>query len=105
MIKLEQNSPQEHRLAKMAADLLSAMANSRRLQIMRLLLVEEIGVGPLADRLGMTQSAVSQHLSKLRQQDLVTTRRHRQVVYYSSTSDAAAAIFRTLDLIFPEVDS
>lgn len=43
----------------------------------------EILVGELAARVGLSKSALSQHLSKPRKYQLVSTRRHQQTIYYS----------------------
>lgn len=83
-----------------AADLLSAMANAKRLMILCALVKEEVAVGALANQVGLSQSALSQHLSKLRAQHLVTTRRDAQTIYYSCDSDAVINLLRTLDGIY-----
>nr|CAD30329.2 negative transacting factor [Rhizobium etli] len=66
-----------------AAALLSAMANPKRLLILCSLVKGEVAVGVLATQVGLSQSALSQHLSKLRAQKLVKTRRDAQTIYYS----------------------
>ena len=63
-----------------AAGLLSAMANPKRLQILCSLVKGEVAVGALASQVGLSQSALSQHLSKLRAQKLVNTRRDAQTI-------------------------
>jgi ArsR family transcriptional regulator, virulence genes transcriptional regulator len=83
-----------------AAKLLSTMGNARRLQIICILLNSEIAVGALADRIGLSQSALSQHLAKLRKLNLVTARRDAQHLYYSLNSDAAVKILETLERIY-----
>ena len=83
-----------------AAALLSAMANPKRLLILCNLVKGEMPVGVLAGRVGLSQSALSQHLSKLRAQKLVKTRRDAQTIYYSSTSPAVLKILDTLEDIF-----
>jgi DNA-binding transcriptional ArsR family regulator len=95
-------SPQKHSEAEVAAGFLSAMANPKRLLILTSLVREEMAVGALANQVGLSQSALSQHLSKLRAQNLVTTRRDAQTIYYSSSSDAVLRILETLKNIYPE---
>ena len=59
-----------------ATSLLTALANERRLLVLCHLIAEgELSVGAMAERLGLGQSALSQHLGKLRQHGLVSTRR------------------------------
>jgi DNA-binding transcriptional ArsR family regulator len=78
------------------AALLAAMANSTRLEILTILQEGEAPVGSLAQRTGTSQSAVSQHLSKLKDLRLVRSRRDGQAIYYSSTSEVASLILRAL---------
>ncbi|EJT04302.1 metalloregulator ArsR/SmtB family transcription factor [Rhizobium sp. CCGE 510] len=83
-----------------AAALLSAMANPKRLLILCSLVKGEVAVGVLATQVGLSQSALSQHLSKLRAQKLVKTRRDAQTIYYSSTSEPVIRILATLEDIY-----
>ncbi|MDM9621668.1 transcriptional regulator [Rhizobium sp. AC44/96] len=86
--------------ANVAAALLSAMANPKRLLILCNLVKGEIPVGALATEVGLSQSALSQHLSKLRAQKLVKTRRDAQTIYYSSSSEQVIKILETLQDIY-----
>ncbi|ASY63889.1 Transcriptional regulator, ArsR family [Sinorhizobium sojae CCBAU 05684] len=95
-------SPEKHEEAETAAGFLSAMANPKRLLILDSLVKEEMAVGALANKVGLSQSALSQHLSKLRAQNLVSTRRDAQTIYYSSSSDAVMKILGALDEIYGE---
>jgi DNA-binding transcriptional ArsR family regulator len=83
-----------------AAALLSAMANPKRLLILCSLVKGEVAVGVLATQVRLSQSALSQHLSKLRAQKLVKTRRDAQTIYYSSTSEQVMKILATLEDIY-----
>jgi Predicted transcriptional regulators len=83
-----------------AASLLSAMANPKRLMILCSLVKGEVPVGVLAQQVGLSQSALSQHLSKLRAQKLVKTRRDAQTIYYSSNSESVIKILDTLEDIY-----
>jgi ArsR family transcriptional regulator, virulence genes transcriptional regulator len=83
-----------------AAALLSALANPKRLLILCNLVQGEIAVGVLANKVGLSQSALSQHLSKLRALKLVDTRRDAQTIYYSSASPEVKTILMTLENIF-----
>ncbi|EJC80562.1 putative transcriptional regulator [Rhizobium leguminosarum bv. trifolii WSM2297] len=87
-----------------AAALLSAMANPKRLLILCSLVKGEMAVGVLATQVGLSQSALSQHLSKLRAQKLVKTRRDAQTIYYSSTSEPVMKILATLEDIYLVAD-
>lgn len=83
-----------------ASGLLIAMGNPKRLAILGLLIQGEMAVGKLADAVGLSQSALSQHLAKLRLAGLVTTRRDAQSIYYSSQSAEVARVVKILDEIY-----
>lgn len=83
-----------------AATLLSLLGNEKRLIIVSHLLEGEMSVGAIAEKVDLSQSALSQHLAKLRSIDLVETRRDRQMIYYSCNSDAVRQLLGTLDGIF-----
>jgi DNA-binding transcriptional ArsR family regulator len=83
-----------------AAALLALLANSKRLTIVEHLLDNEMSVGAIAEKVDLTQSALSQHLAKLRAMDLVETRRDRQMIYYSCKSDSVRRLLETLEEIF-----
>ena len=85
-----------------AATLLSAMANPKRLEILCVLIEKEMPVGALATRVGLSQSALSQHLSKLRAQNLVETRREAQTIFYSTKAEPVRKLLQTLDDIYSD---
>lgn len=65
------------------AELFNLASNSTRLKILFLLdRLRELCVCDLAEMLGVSVSAVSQHLAKLRAYGLTTTRRDAQTIYY-----------------------
>lgn len=78
------------------------MGNSKRLAIIAYLLEEELSVGAIASRVNLSQSALSQHLARLRSLNLVETRRDRQMIYYSCRSEAARLLIETLDRVFDQ---
>lgn len=65
-----------------ASRFLRALANEKRLLTLCQLVGAEQSVGALADAVGLSQSALSQHLTKLREDGLVATRRDSQTIYY-----------------------
>ncbi|CAG0969769.1 MAG: winged helix-turn-helix transcriptional regulator [Rhizobiaceae bacterium] len=85
------------------AELLTLLGNGKRLVIIGHLLEGELSVGAIAKKVGLSQSALSQHLAKLRNTGLVTTRRDRQTIYYSCNSDAVRGLFLALDASFHRV--
>lgn len=82
--------------AKAAAALLRVLGNDRRLMILCELSTGEKTVGALESAVGLRQSALSQHLAKLRSEGLVSTRREAQHIYYQVTSEAALQLIETL---------
>ena len=69
-----------------AEAMLKAVANRNRLVILCELLKGERSVGALQTAIGLSQSALSQHLARLRADELVATRRESQTIYYSLSS-------------------
>jgi ArsR family transcriptional regulator, virulence genes transcriptional regulator len=65
-----------------AADLLRLLANEHRLGVMCALRHGELPVGALVELVGPSQSALSQHLGRLRLDGLVATRRSGRTIYY-----------------------
>lgn len=65
------------------ADVLRTLANERRLQILCVLMeTSEASVGMLVERVGISQSALSQHLAKMRDEGVVAFRRESQTLWY-----------------------
>ena len=66
-----------------AVSVLKSIAHEGRLLVLCYLgEAGEMSVGELAERIGLSQSALSQHLAKLRAEGLVATRKQAQTVYY-----------------------
>jgi ArsR family transcriptional regulator len=69
--------------ATQVADVLRALANERRLMILcKLVEWGEGTVGSLVEAVGLSQSALSQHLAKMREEGIVTYRRESQTLWY-----------------------
>ena len=84
-----------------AARLLKVLANPQRLRVLCLLVGDELTVGQLNDQLpDLSQSALSQHLARLREERLVATRREAQSVRYSLPPGPAQAIIATLHGVY-----
>ena len=83
-----------------SAVLLHAMSNATRIEILTLLACEEIKVRALAEKVGLSQSALSQHLAILRAAGVVETRREAQMIYYSCSSAAVLKVLETLLVIY-----
>jgi len=89
--------------ATKASVLLKSMSNEWRLLILCHLAEGEKSVSELEQMIGLSQSALSQHLAILRREQLVSTRRAAQSIYYALASDEAAAVMTTLYELFCEV--
>ena len=91
---LEQN-------ARKASALLKAMANERRLLILcRLVELGEATVNSLADSVGLSQSALSQHLARMRDEGLVTYRRESQKSWYRIADPRIEKLLATLHELY-----
>lgn len=83
-----------------ASRLLKAMGNERRLLILCHLSEREHSVSELCRLVGLSQSALSQHLAKLRYDNLVKSRRSAQTLFYSLASPEVRPILQSLSELF-----
>ena len=83
---------------------LKILGNDRRLQIVSLLNDgRERSVGEIEQEIGdLSQSALSQHLSRLRAAKILTTRRESQTIYYSLLDPDVVQLLRLLTHIYPD---
>lgn len=84
-----------------ASALLKAMGNDRRLAILCHLSLGEKSVGELERLVGLSQSALSQHLAVLRAENLVSTRRQSQHIFYGLQGDEVSALLDLLARLYP----
>jgi ArsR family transcriptional regulator, virulence genes transcriptional regulator len=83
-----------------AAALLKALAHEARLMVLCQLTEGEHSAGSLQDGSGLSQSALSQHLARLREEGLVATRRDAQTIYYRLADAKAERVLNTLASIY-----
>jgi len=90
-----------------AEKLLKAMASQPRLMILCELLKGEQTVTALHQAVGLSMSAMSQHLARLRADELVSTRRESQTIHYSLASEPARTMIGALYQLFclPDEDA
>ena len=88
------------RNAGKAAAMLKMLSHEARLAVLCELVDGERSAGALVDASGLSQSALSQHLAKLREEGLVATRRDGQTVYYRLTDGKTARIIEVLHEIY-----
>ena len=82
--------------AEEVSRLLTAMANAKRLIVHCNLIDGERSVGDLADIVGLSSAALSQHLGKMRALNLVATRRDGQTIHYRIASPEVREVLQTL---------
>lgn len=82
--------------AKGASALLKAIGNEHRLMILCRMIDQERSVGELVRAVGLSQSALSQHLARLRRDGIVKTRREAQTIWYTIASPEATQVLRAL---------
>ena len=75
-----------------ASELMKTLGHRDRLMVLCHLTAGERSVGELASLLEIPQSPLSQHLARMRKEQLVKTRREAQTIYYSIASEEAARI-------------
>jgi ArsR family transcriptional regulator len=86
--------------AAAAARLLRVLGNEKRLLVLCHLSDGECSVGRLQALIGLSQSALSQHLAVLREEGVVATRRQGQTIWYRIGDPAALKLVATLSEIF-----
>jgi DNA-binding transcriptional ArsR family regulator len=84
-----------------AARLLRLLAHEKRLLVLCLLAgAGELNVGEMVQAVGLSQSALSQHLALLREDGLVATRREAQTIYYRLADPKAAELLAVLHRLY-----
>lgn len=86
--------------ASIVAGILKTLANERRLLILCELSQSEANVMTLAARVGLSQSALSQHLARMRDEGIVTFRRDGQTLWYRIADARVAKLMRELERLF-----
>lgn len=83
-----------------AARVLKALANEKRLKVLYYIADEELSVGKIEKLVGLSQSALSQHLAVLRAENLVKTRREAQTIVYEIKDNKVREILKLLQKLF-----
>ena len=87
--------------AEQLAAVLRALANERRLMVLcKLVEWNEATVGTLAEAVGLSQSALSQHLAKMREEGIVTYRRESQTLWYRIADPRMEALLGYLQQLY-----
>ncbi len=98
--KLTINMAEMRSNATQAAELLKAMSNENRLIILCYLGEQELSVSELNEYIDLSQSSLSQHLARLRNDGLVQTRRDKQTIYYRVSNPAVVKLISFLQSEF-----
>ena len=97
MIRLPMDVVTFEKKAEGVATLLKAMGNARHLMVLcKLVEHGEMTVGDLANEVALSQSALSQHLAKMRDEGLVAYRRERQTLWYRILDPRTETMLATL---------
>ncbi len=91
--------------AQAASQLLKTLANPHRLMVLCNIVKQERTVGELEKLIGLSQSALSQHLSRLRHEGIVECRREGQSAYYSLKDEGARRVLEVLYGIYCETEN
>jgi DNA-binding transcriptional ArsR family regulator len=84
-----------------AAGMLKSLANEKRLMILcKLLEHGEMGVMALSSEVGLSQSALSQHLARMREENIVSFRRDAQQIFYRVADPRIMQVLSTLKSVF-----
>lgn len=100
MVEKQFNPKTMRQKAEEAADFLKILSHPARLAVLCNLALGERCVSELEATLGLSQSALSQHLAKMRKQGLVTTQREGKQIYYALEDPRAAKLLQVLYDIF-----
>ena len=101
MLKIPMDLAQFEARAAEVAEILKTLGNQRRLML--LCKLTELGsatVGGLAEAVGLSQSALSQHLARMRDEGLVTFRREGQTLWYRIADTRVEALLGTLYTLY-----
>lgn len=93
-----ENAMQRH--AEQAANLMKQLASPARLMILCALVDRELSVNALNKKVALSQSALSQHLARLRHAGLVTWRKDKQTVFYRLQGTEVVQVIGVLKNIY-----
>ncbi len=79
-----------------AARFLKSIAHRDRLKILCVLVAQELSVSEIKENVGLRQSAISQHLARMKEEGFISGRRDGRQIYYSIADPAALSIIMIL---------
>ncbi len=90
--------------AERASSLMKVLGHPGRLMVLCHLSEGEMSVGEIAESLQMSQSALSQHLARMRAEGLVETRRESQTVFYRLADGDVRRVIENIYEIYCPID-
>jgi ArsR family transcriptional regulator len=99
MLSLKKRTDMRRNAGKAAA-MLKMLSHEARLRVLCDLVGTEKSAGELVESSGLSQSALSQHLGKLREEGVVTTRRDGQTIFYRLADSRTATLIETLHELY-----
>jgi len=85
---------------QLASECLRVLAHPERLKVIHLLLAEELSVGDLAERCGLAQSVMSEHLTLLKRQGMLSSRKEGRRVFYFVQEPSLTSIINCIEKRF-----
>ena len=100
-IELEHTARDMAARAGLVAKLLKALGNERRLLVLcQLVVMGEANAGALGTAIGLSQSAMSQHLAVMREEGLLSTRREGTTIFYTIADPKLTELMDTLHRLY-----
>ena len=94
----------EDRIYAYHADMCKVFSHPKRLELINTLRDEEMSVGDLGERLGLTSANLSQHLAMMRERHILVSRKEGNVVYYRIANPRLLEAFDLLrEILFEQI--
>ncbi len=94
----------EDRIYSYHADMCKVFSHPKRLELINTLRDEEMSVGDLGERLGLTSANLSQHLAMMRERHILVSRKEGNVVYYRIANPRLLEAFDLLrEILFEQI--
>ena len=88
---------------RLHADICKAISSPIRQAILEIIGDREVSVTELMERTGISQSNISQHLAKLRGNDVVSTRREGNNIYYSISNPKILEAYNLISEVLQQI--
>ncbi len=86
------------------AEMCKVFSHPKRLELINVLRDKEMSVNDLAQKLGLTQANLSQHLAMMRERHILVSRKEGSTVYYRIANSRLLQAFDLLrDILFEKI--